>query len=247
MTKAHLLALGAAALALAGCNKGADNATAPANGSAAAGTVAPPAGQEWTQVVSQTADGGFVMGNPNAPVKLVEYLSLTCPHCKEFAETGYAKLQDYVKKGTLSLEVRNYVRDPIDMTATLVSRCNGPATYFAMTEQAFEQQSEIMTKIQGLPQAELQRLQGLQPAEQFKSLAAMLGIDQFAKQRGVPQSKLDQCFADKAALDQLVAMQKTANEMPGFVGTPTFILNGKMLENTGTWDKLEPQLKAAGA
>lgn len=246
MTKAHLLALSAAALALAGCNKGADNATTPAKGATAA-AVAPPAGQDWTQVVSQTDAGGFVMGNPNAPVKLVEYLSLTCPHCKEFAETGFDPLQTYVKKGTVSLEVRNYVRDPIDVTATIVSRCNGPATYFAMTEQAFEKQADIVTKAQSLPPAELQRLQSQPPSEQFKAVASLLGIDQFAKQRGVPQAKLDACFADKAALDQLVAMQKTANELPGFVGTPTFILNGKVLENTGTWDKLEPQLKAAGA
>jgi protein-disulfide isomerase len=246
MTKAHLLALGAAALALAGCNNGADNATAAANG-ATAGPVAAPAGQDWTQVVSATPEGGMVMGNPNAPVKLVEYLSLTCPHCAEFAETGYAKLQDYVRKGTLSLEMRNYVRDPIDMTATLVTRCNGPQTYFAMTEQALAQQQQIMTKAQALPPAELQRLQNAQPADQFKALAAMLGIDQFAKQRGVPQTKLDQCFADKPALDQLVAMQKTANEIPNFPGTPTFLLNGTMLQNAGTWELLEPQLKAAGA
>jgi protein-disulfide isomerase len=246
MTKTNLLALGAAALALAGCDKGAGNATASAS-PAAAGPVAPPAGQDWTQVVSQTNEGGMVMGNPNAPVKLVEYLSLTCPHCREFAETGYTPLQNYVKKGSVSLEVRNYVRDPIDVTATLVSRCNGPATYFAMTEQAFEKQSDIVTKAQSLPKADLERLQNAPPADQFKALAALLGIDEFAKQRGVPQAKLDQCFADKAALDRLVAMQKTANELPGFVGTPTFILNGKVLENTGTWDKLEPQLKAAGA
>jgi hypothetical protein len=99
MTKAQWLALGASALALAGCNQAADNATAPANGSTAA-AVAPPAGQDWTQVVSQTPEGGFVMGNPNAPVKLVEYLSLTCPHCAQFAETGYPQLQEYVKGHT---------------------------------------------------------------------------------------------------------------------------------------------------
>jgi protein-disulfide isomerase len=248
MTKANLLALGASALALAlaGCNQAADNATAAANGSTAA-AVAPPAGQDWTQVVSQTPEGGFVMGNPNAPVKLVEYLSLTCPHCAQFAETGYPQLQEYVKKGTLSLELRNYVRDPIDVTATLVTRCGGAPSYFAMTEQALAQQGQILDAAQKLPQDQLQRLQSAPPADQFKSLASMLGIDQFAKQRGVPQAKLDQCFADKAALDQLVAMQKKANEIPNFAGTPTFLLNGTMLQNAGTWEQLEPQLKQAGA
>lgn len=246
MNKAHLLALGAAALALAGCDKGASNSAAPANETAAA-SVAAPAGGDWTTVVSQTADGGFVMGNPNAKVKLVEYMSLTCPHCKDFAEHGLTKLRDeYVKKGTVSLEVRNYVRDPIDMTASLVTRCGGPDPYFAMTEQTFAQQADIFDKMQKLPQAEITKLQSQPPSEQFKALAAMLGIDTFAKQRGIPQTKLDACFNDQASVNKLVEMQKKANELP-IPGTPAFLLNGALLQNVGTWDQLEPKLKEAGA
>lgn len=247
MTKIHLLALGAAALALAGCNKSADNAAAPAANTSAAAAVAAPNGGDWTTVVSATPDGGFVMGNPNAPVKLVEYLSTTCPHCAQFAETGFSKLRDdYVKKGTVSVEVRNYVRDPIDMTATLVSRCGGADPYFAMTEQVMAQQEDMFAKLQKLPQTELQRLQSAPPAEQFKSLAALLGIDSFAKQRGIPQAKLDACFADEASINKLIEMQKTANEIP-IPGTPAFLLNGKLLESVGTWEQLEPKLKEAGA
>ena len=187
------------------------------------------------------------MGNPNAPVKLVEYLSLTCPHCADFEEKGFPKLRDeYVKKGTVSLEVRNYVRDPIDMTASLVSRCGGPEPYFAMTEQVFAQQAGMFDKMQKLPQSEIQRLQSAPPAEQFKGLAALLGIDQFARQRGIPQAKLDACFSDQASVDKLVDMQKKANDLQ-IPGTPAFILNGKLLESVGTWETLEPKLKEAGA
>jgi protein-disulfide isomerase len=246
MTRSHLLALAATALALTGCQKASENATAPA-GNTAATIVAPPAGGDWTTTVSATPEGGFVMGNPAAPIKLVEYLSLTCPHCAEFARTGFPKLRDeYVKKGTVSLEVRNYVRDPIDVTMTLVTRCGGPEPYFAMTEQVLAQQSAMMDRVQQAPPAELQRLQALQPADQFKAVASILGVDQFAKQRGVTQAKLDACLADKAALDKLVAMQKTANDLQ-VPGTPAFILNGKLLENAGTWEQLEPKLKEAGA
>lgn len=240
-TKAYISAL--SALALAACNGAADNTTA-AKGSGA--TVSAPAGQDWTQVVNTSSEGGYVMGNPNASVKLVEYLSLTCPHCAEFAEAANPKIQDYVRKGTVSYEVRNYVRDPIDVTATLVTRCATPTAYFAMTEQALAQQPQILDKAQKLPPAQLQRLQSAPPADQFKALATMLGIDQFAKQRGVTQAALDGCFADKAALDRLVAMQKEANDK-GIPGTPAFFLNGTLLQNAGTWAQLEPQLKNAGA
>ena len=249
MTKAPFLALGAAALALAGCNKAADNTTAPSNAGAAApaAAVAPPAGKDWTQVVSATPEGGFVMGNPNAKVKVVEYLSLTCPHCKEFEEKGFPKLRDeYVKKGTVSLEARNYVRDFVDMTATLVSRCGGADPYFPMTQQVFEQQSQIFDKLQAIAPAEQQRLQGLSPAEQFKAVAALTGIDQFAKQRGIPQAKLDACLSDKATVDKLVDMQQKANTMQ-IPGTPAFFLNGQLLQSVGTWEQLEPELKKAGA
>ena len=248
MMKFHWLTLGTAALALAGCNQAADNTSAAANGTAtASGPVAPPPGGDWTQVVSQTPEGGFRMGNPDAPVKLVEYLSLTCPHCAEFAETGMPGIQNYVKKGTVSLEVRNYVRDPLDVTATLIARCQGGPAYFSMTEQALAQQTALLTKAQGLPPAELQRISSLPPNEQFKAFARLLGLDQFAKQRGVPEAKMDACLADKAALDQLVAMQKYANETVQIPGTPAFLLNGQLLQNAGTWQQLEPQLKQAGA
>ena len=247
MIKTNLLVLGAAALALAGCQQAADNATAPANGTAAAAS-APPAGQDWTTTASATPEGGFVIGNPNARVKLVEYLSFTCPHCAEFAETGYAKLRDeYVKKGTVSLEIRNYVRDPIDVTISLVARCQGPEAYFSMVEQALAAQGSILGKAQTLAPAEVQRVSTLAPGEQFKAFARLLGVDQFARQRGVSEAKMDTCLADKEALDKLIAMQKTANEIPGFPGTPSFLLNGTLLQNAGTWQQLEPQLKAAGA
>jgi len=248
MTKAQLLALGAVALALAGCNKGAENATAPAAGGNGSAAVAPPAGQDWTQVVSQTPEGNFVMGNPNAPVKLVEYLSLTCPHCAEFAEAGFPALRDnYIKKGTVSLEIRNYVRDAVDMTATLVARCGGKDSFFAMTEQSLANQAAIGQKLQAVPPAEAKRAESLQPPQLFVAIAPMAGLDQFAKQRGIPEQKLNQCLTDKATIDGLVEGVNEANKIPNFPGTPTFLLNGTMLQNAGTWQGLEPQLKAAGA
>jgi protein-disulfide isomerase len=247
MTKTYLLVVSAAALIVTGCEKSADNAAAPANGATAA-AAAPAAGEDWTTTVSATPEGGFVMGNPNAPVKLVEYLSLTCPHCAEFTRDGFPQLRDqYVKKGTVSVEVRNYVRDPIDVTTSLITRCQGPAAYFSMTDQALAAQAATLAKAQALAPAELQRVGGMPPTEQFKAFARMLGLDQFAKQRGVSEAKMDSCLSDTAALDKLVEMQKYANETVKIPGTPAFILNGQLLQAAGTWEQLEPQLKAAGA
>jgi protein-disulfide isomerase len=88
----HFLACASALIAVAGCNsKQGDAATnTPLN----IEQVPPPQGGDWTQVVTQTPEGGMLMGNPNAKVKLVEYGSLTCPHCREFDETGVAPLMN---------------------------------------------------------------------------------------------------------------------------------------------------------
>src|SRR5687767_11435749 len=80
--------------------------SAPVVVSAAA---AAPKNGDWSTMVTKTPEGGFVMGNPNAKVKLVEYGSLTCDHCAAFEEQGgKALVDDYVKKGLVSWEFRNF-------------------------------------------------------------------------------------------------------------------------------------------
>lgn len=246
MNRTFGIAAASIALALAGCGDGADNATTAASGNGAAPITAP-AGSNWTSTVSATDDGGFVMGNPDAPIKLVEYLSLTCHVCAQFAETGYVPLRDnYVAKGTVSLEIRNYVRDPVDVTAALLTRCNGAAPYFQLTEQVLASQEEILGRAQSLTDAELQRISALPPTGQFGAFAEATGLDQFFRQRGVSADKASACLSNQASVDQLVAMQQRANDELKIPGTPTFFINGEM-QNVTAWPQLEEALKAAGA
>src|SRR5947208_13614749 len=91
------------------------------------------AGTDWTHVVAATPSGGFVLGNPKAKVKLVEYGSLSCPHCRAFDQDGVPTLlSKYVKPGQVSWEFRNYVRDSADLTAALIARCNGVRSFFPL-------------------------------------------------------------------------------------------------------------------
>ena len=66
-------------------------------------------------------------------------------------------------------------------------------------------------------------------------------------QRGVGAAKADACLADTAQAQNLAKMVDTANKMPGFVGTPTFLINGQLVPNSANWETLEPALKQAGA
>ena len=236
----------AMALTLAGCGEGAGTKATGGDGATTAAIPAPNGG-DWTTTVSQTPDGGFVMGNPNAPVKLVEYASLTCPHCADFAETGTPKLVDqYVKTGQVSFELRNFVRDPIDLTATLISRCGGATPYFKLTDQLLADQAGWTAGLQALTPAEQQQFQAMRPNQVTGALAEKLGLIQFARVRGIPAEKAQQCLANQSEIDRLVEMgQRATTQYPEFPGTPTFIINGEMVKNAGTWETLEPKIREA--
>ena len=205
---------------------------------------APAAG--WAETVSATPDGGFLMGNPAAPTKLVEYASLTCPHCASFAAEGFPKLKsDYIASGKVSVELRNFVRDPADLAAALLSRCAGVGPYFKLTEQLFATQDEWLGKLQALTKAQQDELAALPPERQFAWIASAAGLDAFARQRGITASQVTACLNDKKAQDQLVAIRDRATSEYNVSGTPTFLLNGAAITGAD-WATIEPQLKSAG-
>ena len=235
---------GAALMALAACGSG-GNSTTAAKGPVAA--VAPPAGTEWTTTVAQTPDGGFMMGNPNAPIKLVEYGSLSCSHCAEFSRVAEEPLEKLVATGKVSYELRNYVRDPLDLAATLLARCGGPGPFFPLTKAMFADQANWFQKLQAVPAADMQAIQSLPPEAQFQRYAQLAGLDEFVRQRGISADKAKQCLSDKAAPDVLVKMRDRANTEYNLQGTPTFLINGQVVPDSASWETLEPALKAAGA
>ena len=212
--------------------------------------VAAPAQQtarDWTKSVATTPDGGYRIGNPAAPVKLVEYGSLTCDHCARFAEVGVPQLlSKYVKSGRVNFEFRNFVRDPYDVTAALLSRCAGPANFFALTDSYFSGQKAWVGRFQGMTEAQAKALDGLPPQQQFAQLASIGGLDAMAAQAGVTPARAQQCLSDQAGLAQLVAMRKVAVEKHKLQGTPTFVINGKTAEHAHDWTALEPLLGSPG-
>jgi protein-disulfide isomerase len=244
MKPTPFLACALALVAVAGCNsKQGDAAT---NAPLDAKAVPPPKGGDWSTVVSATPEGGFVMGNPNAKLKLIEYGSLTCPHCREFDEKGVPLLiSNYVKTGLVSWEFRNYVRDAFDLTASLIARCNGAKSFFPLARAFYKVQDVWVDKIRNTPQDQIEQLQNLPPNRQFVELAKVADFPNWAAARGVPVAKTNQCLADENTVNKLVQMTSDATtQFPDFPGTPTFILNGHMLEKTATWVELEPQLRA---
>lgn len=241
------LTCAAAALALAGCNKNKNPAPSAATNETVKITQAnPPPGGDWSDVVNATG-AGYMMGNPNAKVKLIEVGALTCPHCREFEEKGVPPLVDkYVKSGQVSWEFRPYLLHGLDLPAALIATCNGVKSFFPLSKALYQDQEVWLGKVMAVPQAQLEQVQNLPPNQQFLALAKLAGLQDWAAARGVPVAKSSQCLTDQKKINELVQNTSDVNsQYPDFVGTPSFIINGTLLKDTASWDKLEPQLQAA--
>jgi protein-disulfide isomerase len=244
------LACSMAVLALAACNKNKNESagTPAANDTIKVTQATPPPGGTWADVVNETSAGGFVMGNPNAKVKLLEIGSLFCPYCKRFEDEGSPLLvENYVKPGNVSWEFRPYViHGAIDVAANIVARCSGVKTFFPLTKALYKDQPTLEAKIQATPQDKISEIQNLPTNQVFVTYANLLGLQDWAAARGLPQAKSNQCLADQKMIDREVQITSDVNtQYPEFSGTPAFVINGKMLAKTGNWKELEPQLKDA--
>lgn len=237
------LSLLAATATLAACGSTDGNSTA-ATSNAPITPVAAPNGGDWTQTVTQTPEGGMLMGNPDAKVKVIEYASMTCPHCAEFSATGEPQLVDrYVKTGQVSYEFRNFVRDPLDLTMSLIARCAGAnPTFFKLTSQMFADQKGIFERVQAVPAAQQQALQGLPPGQQFQQMAQFAGLPAWAAQRGLPSSRTNACLADQGTVDRLVQVTSDGTSQYSLQGTPSFIVNGELVQGS-TWELVEPAIR----
>jgi len=176
------------------------------------------------------------LGNPNAPVWVVEYLSLTCPHCAHFnAEVFPALKAKYVDKGRVYYTIRELLTAPAQVAAAgfLMARCGDGSKYFPIVDQVFRSQARWQP--------------GVKIAPIFLEIA---------KANGLSEEQFNACITDEKASQALEARLQYAVETDHVTGTPTFFINGKLLENDGVptlpemdvaiAKALQPAPKAAG-
>jgi len=231
------------ALSLAACDKGGSGG-APSGD--ALPKVAAPQGKPWSQVVSATRDG-FIMGNPDAPIKLVEFASPTCSHCAEFSNTGAQGLTtEFVDSGRVSWEVRPFMLNPIDLVVATIMNCAGPERFFPLLENSYASQADLFRGVQGADQNAAQAAMRQPENQRFKALAQVLGLKGFFGARGMSEAQIDQCLADPAAVNRWAeSTQRNGTEFE-VSGTPTFLINGASI-GTVSWAEMAEKLRAAGA
>ena len=217
----------------------------PATGKAAAKGVAVKAVVDWTRAVAATAQGGYRIGNPDAGVKLIEYGSLTCSHCRAFHADGLAPLKSrYIATGRVSYEYRSYVLNGADFAATLLARCDGAPAFFVRADVLYRAQDEWSAPFAALGSDELAQNAALPATEQIAGLARAAGLDRFMATHGIAAAHARQCLVDQAQQDRIAAIRANAQSI-GVIGTPGFLINGSYLPQVITWAQLEPELVRA--
>lgn len=198
----------------------------------------------WAERVTLSKIGGHIMSNPAARTKLVEYISYTCSHCAQFVKDASAPLKSgYVKKGTVSVEVRNAVRDKYDLAASLLARCGGPRRFVGNHEALFANQSAWMERVMAYD-----RDATTKPTDEtaaLRDIGAKTGLYALMGKRGFTAPQLDACINDPAAMKAVLAMREEAWTGLKISGTPAFTLNGKLLDGVSNWERLKPALPAA--
>jgi protein-disulfide isomerase len=237
-----------AALALSACGSKDDATSGAAPKGGPVATVAAPAGQMWSDVVTPTSGGGMQMGNPNAPIKLIEYGALSCPHCAKLANDGMKTLvEKYVNSGRVSYEFRSYIiHGAIDVMLTQLVDCSDKSTFFPLVEQLYQTQDVWIAPVEK-PNAQAQAAQSLPPAQRMPAMADAYGLTDWFAARGVSKDQSHACLANVDQAQKLATQTQNWYTNDGIDSTPTLYLNGSKLADVHEWSELEPALQNAGA
>ena len=235
-----LLALAPLAMGLAGCKQ--EGTSAATAGPVAAAT--PPAGKAWTDVVAVSPDGGYVMGNPQAPVKVIEYGSLSCPHCAKLAQDGFPTLVGkYVTSGKVSVEFRSFAIHPQDVPLTMLAACAGPEMFFPLVEDLYKNFDAVTERTMKGADAANAAL-NLPDNQRFVALSNALGFTEFFAARGISVDQAKTCLTKPGEASRIAKLSE-AYSAKGIDSTPTLLVNDTKVDGA-TWAELDAALKAAG-
>lgn len=204
---------------------------------------AAPAPNKWLSTVTVTDKGAHILGNPAAPNKVVEYLSYTCSHCADFEtkESPAFKTQ-FVATGKASIEIRNMVLNPVDLTAAMLARCGGKAKFFGNHKQLFATQSVWLGKTKNISAATQAKLKTQDYTGFMIGTFNEIGLAPIMQQRGITPVQAKACLADKAAFKAIVDMTDAGSAL-GVRGTPSFIVNDVLQDHAHSTAELAALIK----
>ena len=199
----------------------------------------------WNTTVALTPQGTHVLGNPAAKVRLTEFISYTCVHCAHFDEQADGQLRlGFVATGKGAVEVRHFVRDPIDMTVALLTNCGPPSKFFLNHSAFLRSQAKWISPLETASAAQRARWTTGPFTQRTRFIAQDFGFRPIMASRGYTAVQIDKCLANEALAKRLAADTDVAAEELHIAGTPSFAIDGVVLAGTHNWAALRPQLDA---
>ncbi|MHA1523306.1 MAG: DsbA family protein [Alphaproteobacteria bacterium] len=194
-----ILMSGAAFAALAGC----DSADSPQS-TIQAGDDASRARFEALMQPSSMEE--MIIGEVNAPVTIIEYASMTCPHCAAFHTGTYPELKEkYIETGKARLIFREYPIGNLAVAAAMLARCVDRQKFFPFIDALFQKQQVWVTDNPVAP------------------------LKEMAKQVGISEENFDKCLSNQTILSGIREVATRANKEFEVNSTPTFFVNGEIL------------------
>jgi protein-disulfide isomerase len=164
--------------------------------------------------------GEMILGQESAPITIIEYASMTCPHCAHFHETTYPELKTkYIDTGKVRFIFREFPLDQLAAAGFMLARCGGgKERFFPMIEILFQQQKDWVVQ---------------------RPLQPLLAI---AKQAGLSEQQFNECLKNQQVLDGIEEVRSRAAQKFGVQSTPTFFINGKLFRGAVTLPELEKEM-----
>lgn len=190
----------------------------------------------------ETAKGSHLIGRATAPVKLVEYISYTCPHCAQFEkESSDAITLVLVRTGKVSVEYRPFLRNILDVAATLLVNCGPPSRFAGNHSAVLRNQEKWMVQPS---EGQVQRWNAIADLPgRIRAVARDMSLYAMFEARGYARPVLDRCLTNQKLIDT-IAEENQAASAAGVNGTPSFMIDGK-LQDAHDWAALRPLLEAA--
>ena len=153
-------------------------------------------------------------GDPEAPVTMIEYASLTCPHCASFHTEILPGIEErYIDTGKVRLIMRDFPLDQVALAASVIAHCAGEERYFQFIDALFTSQE--------------QWARASDPAEALLQLAQLGGL---------PKEEARACLDDQAMGEAVLQMRLDAQEAFEIRSTPSFVINGTLYTGSRSVD-----------
>jgi protein-disulfide isomerase len=162
--------------------------------------------------------GEMSLGDANAPITVIEYASMTCPHCAHFSMTTFPELKKrYIDTGKVRFIFREFPLDRLALAGFVLARCAGPDKYFPVIETLFAQQRDWVVQ---------------------KPLQPLLAI---FKQVGMNEQTFNSCLDNQQLAEGIDKVRSQAAEKFGVNSTPTFFVNGKRVNGALSIEEMEKE------